>query len=285
MKKNLKKLCIIAAAVILMTSVTACKSQSSSNASSASEKIIKVAFATNGYPIEYMDKNNNPSGCDIDTMKEVDKMLPGYKFEYFQADQDAVYSGLQTGTYDVALSNAFYTEERAKKYILPSNPIGASTIGIIVNKSNPGIKTIENCAKKGLTVAPTVAGDGLWYVLYNYNKENPKSAINIQVTNSISAFSDTVSWVAEGRCGFGIWPKYYWSSMVEDSKGGLHEYYSKVYFSECLSTKTYAVVRTGDSAFAKQLNTALGKLYDNGTLRANSKKWYGYDTFSYLKDK
>jgi len=297
MKKKKYRRCVVPIVLAILMMLTGCStstastttdtaagsSDSDSSASSGSgQTVIKIAFATNGYPIEYMDENNNPTGCDIDTMKAVDDLLDDYTFEYYQADQDAVYSGLEAGTYDIALTNAFYTEDRAEKYILPENPLGAAVVGIIVNNDNPDIKTIEDCYNAGLSVAPTIAGDGLWYVLYDYNQNNPDKQIDIQVTNSISAFSDTVSWVAEGRCGFGIWPKYYWDSMVEAEDGGLHEYADSVYFSECMSTKTYTVIRSDLTDLASEINTALGELYDNGTLEKNSENWYGYNTFAYL---
>lgn len=266
------------------TADTNTQSSTSEATASGDAKVVNIAFATNGYPVEFMDENNEPFGCDIDTMKKVDEMLDDYTFTYAQGDQNVILSGLQTGTYDIVLCNAFYTDERAEKYILPENPLGAAVVGVVVNNDNPGIETIEDCIDAGLEVAPTIAGDGLWYVLYSYNQEHPEKQVDITVTDSISAFSDTISWVSEGRVGFGIWPKYYWDGMVAAEDGGMHDYASSVYFSECLATKTYCIVNPEEKELADAISECLGKLREDGTLSANALKWYGYDTFEYLEN-
>lgn len=284
--KKAKKLMAMVLVVVLVFSMGACKKKTSneSGTNKDGEKIVKVAFATNGYPIEYLDENGKATGCDIEVMKLVDQMLDDVTFEFYEADQTAVYAGLETGTYDIAMSNAFYTDERAQKYLLPEQNIGCAVIGLIVNKSNPGIENVEDAIKASLTVAPTVAGDGLWYVLYNYNQEHPDKQIKINVTDSTSAFVETLTFVAEGRYGFGVWPKYYWSSMVEDSKGAYHNLASEVYFSECLATKTYTIFRKEDTELANKVSECLKKLHDDGTLEKLSNEWYGYNTWDYLDD-
>ncbi len=158
---------------------------------------VKVAWQTNSYPLAYEDESGNLTGYEIEVIKLVDEALPQYNFEFELAGtQDAEYAGLSAGKYDVVLSNAFYTKERDEAYALPENPIGASLVGIIVKKGTEGVTDFASAASANYKLSPILAGDGLYYVVYKYNEENPDNQINLEATDSADSFMNSLGWVA-----------------------------------------------------------------------------------------
>ena len=243
---------------------------------------VKVAWQTNSYPLAYEDESGNLTGYEIEVIKLVDEALPQYNFEFELAGtQDAEYAGLSAGKYDVVLSNAFYTKERDEAYALPENPIGASLVGIIVKKGTEGVTDFASAASANYKLSPILAGDGLYYVVYKYNEENPDNQINLEATDSADSFMNSLGWVAEGRYDFALWPKNYYEQLVINEEGDLHEYDEKLDFYDCRSVYTYSVVRKDEQELADAISVELGKLREDGTLSKLSEQFYGYDAFQY----
>ncbi len=245
---------------------------------------IHVGYSSSGYPLAYKDEDGNLTGYELEVLKLADEQLDNYTFEYSEATQDALYAGLTAGKYDLVVSNAFYTEERAEKFILPDNPFGASLVGMILRKDQKQVKTFEDAAAKKLSLAPILAGDGLYYVIYQFNEENQDKQIKLEATDNTNAFIDSVSWVAEGRYDFAAWPKNYWEQIVKSSDGTLHEYYDQVQFVECRSVYTYPVISKDNKELAKSISPIFKKLYEEGTLTELSEQFYGYDAFQYASE-
>ena len=70
--------------------------------------------------------------------------------------------GERYGKYDIGTKGAWYTDERAKKFVIPSEPVGASIIGFIVRKEDEQkYKTIDDFAKNKRKLIPiSFADDG-----------------------------------------------------------------------------------------------------------------------------
>ena len=243
---------------------------------------VKISWQTNSYPLAYEDDNGNLTGYEIEVLKLVDEALPDYEFEYQDpVAQDAQYAGLSSGKYDLVLSNAFYTAERDEAYSLPKNPLGASLVGIILKKGTEGITDFASAAKAGIKLAPILAGDGLYYVVYKYNEENPDNQINLEATDSADSFMNSIGWVAEGRYDFAVWPKNYYEQLVTADGGELHDYSDKLDFYDCRSVYTYPIIRKDEPEVAEAISEVLGKLREEGKLSELSEKFYGYDAFMY----
>ena len=243
---------------------------------------IKVAWQTNSYPLQYEDEDGNLTGYEIEVLKLVDEALPQYEFEFGEpTSQDAQYAGLSAGKYDLVISNAFYTEDRDKAYALPENPLGASLVGIILPKGTEGVTDFASAAEAGLKLSPILAGDGLYYVVYKYNEENPDNPIELEATDSADSFMNSIGWVAEGRYDFAVWPKNYYEQLVTSEDGELHDYDEKLDFYDCRSVYTYPIIRKDEPEVAEAISEVLGKLREEGKLTELSEKFYGYDAFKY----
>lgn len=244
-------------------------------------KKVVVGYASNAYPLAYQEEDGTFTGYELEVLKAADERLENYEFEYVEGVQDALYAGLGTGKYDLVVTNAFYTEERAENYILPENPLGASLVGMILKKDLTGIENFEDAAKADLSLAPILAGDGLYYVVAKYNESNPDHQIELSATDNANSFMDAVGWVAEGRYDFAAWPRNYWEQVVKAEDGSLHDYYDQLQFVECRSVYTYPVIAKGQEELAEELNGVLGDLYDEGLMVELSNEFYGYNVFEY----
>lgn len=287
-KSLIKRTLGLGLAAALTLSAAGCGSSNNEANASSTENTeggvqkIKVAWQSNSYPLAYEDESGNLTGYEIEVLKLVDEQLADYEFEYELAGgQDAQYAGLSSGKYDLVLSNAFYTKERDEQYSLPKNPLGASLVGIIVPKGTEDIKDFESAAKSGKKLAPILAGDGLYYVVYKYNEENPDNQIELEATDNADSFMNAISWVGDGRYDFAVWPKNYYEQIVVSPEGELHDYDAKLDFYECRSVYTYPIISKDKPEVAEAISEVLGKLKDEGKLSELSEKFYGYDAFKY----
>ena len=75
--------------------------------------------------------------------------MKNYKFDYTGTSDEDLLIGLESGKYDIGVKGAWYTEERAQKFIIPDEAIGASVIGFAIRKEDESkYKDIDSFAKK-----------------------------------------------------------------------------------------------------------------------------------------
>jgi L-cystine transport system substrate-binding protein len=295
MMKTARKVSILLALVIVAgfvfsgCSSTVNKTSTASNSSSAgsassntSVTKISVGYAQGGIPTEYVDDKGNLTGYDIETLRLVDELLPDYEFTYTGLDQTAVYAGLATGKFQIALSNAFWTPERASKYLFPKENIGASVLGFFTRKTDADVKTLSDAATKKLKLVPILSGDGQYYVIQDYNTANPNNKITIEPTDDSNTFNESFQWLLDKRYDFSLIPKQYWDQLVVAEKGSFHKYDGQFTYRTFGAVKTWAVLEKGQDKLAGEIDTALVKLKSEGKLVALAEKFYGYNTFQNL---
>lgn len=281
-----KKSLILFLVITLLFVVTGCGNSANTDKTenkNAVRKII-VGYINNGYPIAYKDKDGNLTGCDIEALKLVNKLLPEYEFEYVSMDQNAIYAGLQSGKVQVALTNSFWTPEREQKYLFPKENLGASVLGIFSRKADGTVDSFKDAAAKNLKLTPILAGDGLYYVVEKYNQENPSAPLKLTPTDDTNSFTNSFKWVAEGRADVGITPKYYWDALVEKEDGALHQYKDQLQFKTFTAVKTWSILAKNEDEFAAKLDGAIKQLKSEGKLVELAKKFHGYNTFEYLDE-
>nr|WP_297765008.1 transporter substrate-binding domain-containing protein [uncultured Butyrivibrio sp.] len=284
MKKKVLAMSLLA--TLIAGAVTGCGSASSAGqttAQAAEGKIaVHVATGQNNYPVSFHDDDDNLTGYDVEALKLVaEKLSDKYTFDFTEGEQPANYTGLSTGKYDIVLSNAFYTEERAQNFILPENPLGASPGGVVVRiEDKDKIKTLSDAAAAGYKAAPHLAGDGNTYLYQKYNAENPDNQLDFDISDDPNAFNNVPIFIAEGRYDVAVFPGIYYDVLVTKEDGPLHEYADKLYYNEYIPIYTYSVVAKGKDELAADVNKALGELREEGKLSELAVQFYGYDTFA-----
>ena len=235
---------------------------------------LKVAHTQNYVPYDFVDKDGNSDGYEVAVLKEIDKKLPQYKFEYTGTSDDDLLIGLESGKYDIGTKGAWYTDERAKKFIIPKDPIGASIIGFTIRKDDKDkYKNISDFAKQ----------NGQWNVIKDYNDEHKDQPIELTSAESFQV-SDAYAWVLENRYDAYFDIKLSFEKAVTDKDGAYHQYADKLTWFPYKGIPTYPLFHrdSKNEEFSKEYTKAIKELKEDGTLEKLSKKYFGEDVFSYV---
>lgn len=248
-------------------------------------RTIYIGAVGSNYPLTYTEDDGTWTGYEVEAMRKVDEVLDQYEFEFVDASaQDSVYTGLDTGKYQIALTNAFYTDERAENFNIPENQLGASPCGLIVRKENADIKTLEQAQAAGLSLTPLAAGDGLTYQIELFNKEHPDSQINLEYSDPSNQWTDSIQWVAEGRYDFTLFPATFYEALITAEDGAFHDYDEVLSFDAVIPVKTYPIIAKAETQLTEDVSEVLGQLLEDGTLADIAQTFYGFNPFDLNSD-
>ena len=286
MKENLlKKTVAITLALSTLFAMTACGSQVDKAEAAGDSGAKKVTFAyrnTGAWPVYGEDDNGNPTGYDIEVLREVDKLLPDYEFEFVGTSYDDAYIGIEAGNYDAALTNAFWTEERAQKYLISEQNLGASVLVLVKTADHSDVKNLKDLHDSGLELAPLLAGNGMYYVVKQYNEDNPDAQVEIKTTDDSTYVAGSVEEVVAGKYDAAIFTKPQFESSVVSEDGDLHEYLDKISYSEFTLAETYPMFSKNlGEDFLKAYNDALVEVVKSGKASEISNQFFNYDIFNY----
>lgn len=290
MKKKtiLRKTTVAFLATVLVFGTVACGSGRNTSGGTgdadAGDGVTQIVFAyrnSGNWPMTAEDEDGNPIGYDIEILKEVDAKLPDYVFTYVGTSYDDAYVGLEAGNYSAALTNAFWTEERAKKYLIPDN-IGATVLTLVVRAENADIKNLEDVSKSGLKLAPLLAGNGMYYVVKTYNEENPDAQVEITTTDDSTFVAGSVEELVAGRYDAIIHTKPQFEASVQAEDGDLHDFLDDISYSEFTLAETYPMFsKNVGEDFIAAFNEALAEVKESGRASEISLEFFGYDLFNY----
>lgn len=262
---------------------SASDSKAGADATGGARKI-QIAFAQAGVPFSYVDEDGSYTGYDIEVLRKADELIPEYEFEFVPSESGEARTGALEGKYQIAITNSFWTQERADNYILPEQFLGASITALIVRKENADVKTFEQVSENGFKLTPIQAGDGMLYVVQEYNKNNPDKQVEITIVDKIDSATN-YGYLAEGRYDayIGVYSSY--EKTVGNEDGELHDLYSDVLSaSPYIAVKTYTLINKNETDLADKLSKALKTLYEDGTYAEISKQFYGENVFDYLPE-
>ncbi|MFF2853555.1 transporter substrate-binding domain-containing protein [Peribacillus sp. NPDC058002] len=254
-------------------------SGSLSNADSSKVRTVKVAYELGSKPTTYSDDKGKPAGYDIEMMKKIDKLLPNYQFQYIGTSSDDLLIGVEQGKYDVGVKGAFYTDERAKKFLFPKEFMGLSKAGLVLKKENANIESLEDFATADLSLAPIATNNGQYTVIQEYNDDHPATKLKLKASDTFAI--DIVQWVNEGRADGGVMMEGAFNSQVVDKGSPYHNLSKDVVFNEFAVIKTWPLYNKKEQDFADAYDTAAKKLKDDGTAAQLIKEYTGSDLFEF----
>lgn len=266
--------------VMLLAGCTTSANHSSTDENGTKIRKVKVAFDQSSKPISYIDENGNPTGYDVEVMKLVDKLLPEYEFEYVGTTSDDLLLGVEQGKFQVGVKNAFWTEERTRKFIYPKEFLGLSSTGLVLKKENKEIKSLEDFASAGYTLAPIAANNAQYTVIDEYNQSHPDNKIKLKAGETFSV--DVVQWVNEGRVDGGVMIEGPFKKQVEEKNGPYHHLVNDVVYNEFALIKTWPLFNKKEQKFADAYDQAIKQLQEKKETNELSKKFYGRDLFEVL---
>ncbi len=246
-------------------------------------KTVTIAFANNEAPQNYEDKNGNPAGYEIEVMKLVDKELPQYKFKYVATTDDDLLIGVQTGKYQAGTKGAFYTEERAKKYIYPKEFFGGSVTGLVVRAEDKDrIKNLADLAKTNAKLIPIAPQNAQYNVITDYNKEHPDDPIKLENSENFTVL-DWAAWLMEKRYDAFMAIKTAFEKSVKEQGAPYKNLDGKLVFNQFTAIKTYPLFNNKEQQLADDFDSVIKKLKEDGTLNKLAVQYLGEDTIKLVE--
>ena len=158
------------------TSETATAQSSTPETASAANTqdvtVIKAATGGSPKPYTYVDENNEVTGYDIEVLKEVFNRLPQYELQIEVTDFASIFSGLNSGLYQIGVNSFTYNEERAQNFLY-SFPYDKNAYVVIQKTGATPITSFEEAAghsTEGGTSGAIQNGIEIW------NQQNPDHA-------------------------------------------------------------------------------------------------------------
>ena len=286
-----KKVLIGAAVVIAAGAIVAVRKAQSkkiptTGAKAKVEKVLQVAHTQSYKPYDFVNDKGESDGFEVQVLKAVDKKLPDYKFNYNPTSDEDLLIGLESGKYDIGTKGAWKTPEREQKFIIPQEKIAASVIGLTYRTADKAkYSNLEDFAKQNGKLIPISPQNAQYKVIEDFNAAHPKTPIKLDAADQFT-ISDAYAWLLENRYDGFFDIKLSFDNSVLAADGPYHDYANKLSYVPYKGIPTYPIIHKNatNEAFAKAYDQAIKELEADGTLTKLSKKYFGEDVFSYIKD-
>ncbi|GIN97061.1 amino acid ABC transporter substrate-binding protein [Siminovitchia terrae] len=239
------------------------------------KKVIKVAISDEvNPPFLYADEKNEPIGYDIDYMKEIEKKLPDYKFEYIWGEEESNLVGVDTGKYDFAINWFFKNPERQEKFLYSEHEFGYSLTSLITKTDRDDIKTLDDMV--GKKFPPVSPSGGLRAILNAYNEQHSDNPLTLESMESPSN-AENLKMVDKGKADAMFINVTTFNEIQKELNLDLKV--GGVVSKEPIWT----VYNKDNTELAKEMDKATVELIEDGTLSKLAEKWFGVDFFQDLE--
>ncbi|WP_315067889.1 transporter substrate-binding domain-containing protein [uncultured Clostridium sp.] len=241
--------------------------KSDGNNSGTEAKTIVIGTGNAFKPYCYLDDNGNLAGYEVEVLKEINKKLPQYKFEFEQLEFKNILLSLESNKVDVGAHQFEKNPERESKYLFGTESYTTFILRITVGKDRTDISSLKDLEGKKVQVG---SGSNDAYVLEQYNKEH-NNAINLVYTAS-SDPATTIKSIEDGRIDAFISIK-----RVVDSYNQTYGDKLKTVGDPISTSSTYYIFRKNDTQLQADFDKALKELKEDGTLGKISTQVLGGD--------
>jgi L-cystine transport system substrate-binding protein len=229
-------------------------------------------------PFQYLDEATNEySGYNGDLFKEIGGRLKDkYRFEYNIVSTDAVFVGLQTGKYDIAVGNYYTNAERNETFEHSNELSYLSDLRLIVREDETAIKTLDDLAEgTGKRLAEINVSDPRYNIIEDYNTAHPDKQIILTPTG-IESIADVLKSVLNRQSDAAVYP-------IDNLNAVLNE--TPLPLKTVQTVGIYPVVfyyyRSGENKILRDdIDRVLADLRKEGFLSGLSNKWHKHDPFS-----
>ena len=282
MKRELK--ITLAAALALLAISPLFAASKSAKAKKSKVRTINVAHTVTNVPYDFLDEKGNADGFEIAVLKAVDELLPEYEFKFHGVSDEELLIGTESGKYQVGTKGAWITEERKKKFLIPSNPLAASVIGIAFRAENADqIKDLESFAKFSGKLIPISPQSAQYSVIQEFNEKNPSNQIKL-VPSDVFDIEDSYLWVLEGRYDAYFVLKLSYEKNVLKETGPYHQFADKLAYVPYKGIPTWPLFNKKETELAAAYDKAVQTLKENGTISKLSLKYFGEDVFNFVTE-
>ncbi|MCR2806320.1 transporter substrate-binding domain-containing protein [Paenibacillus soyae] len=268
----MKKFTVVALTLALAIFASACGSNGNEPASGSADgetaKKVIVGTANDFEQVAFLDDKGNLTGFDVELIREIDKRLEQYEFEFQTLEFSNILLSLETKKVDIAAHLFEKNPERAEKFDFNQEPYAYWRNKIIVASDNQDpIQTLDDLKGKKVLIGPTSAQAQL---LENYNKENDNA---IEIVYQQNDANDEVLQITSGRVYATLGADFL--LPIKDPQGKLKT------VGEPLNEGNILYVFRKNDPESKKLSDAVDatikELKADGTLKKISEQWLGQD--------
>ncbi|MFC0561550.1 transporter substrate-binding domain-containing protein [Halalkalibacter alkalisediminis] len=258
-------LILIMALVGLTVMMSGCSSQETVDVTA--DKIILVGTQNDYPPFAYADENNELTGYDIEVVKEIDKRLDGYTFEFVATPWDSMFLALESNKIQAIADQVAKTTEREERYLFTDESYFAAETVIVVKSGRTDIQTIEDLEGKNVGA---LAGDSYTLLLEEHNTKvdndiilkysesgNPAEILQDVQNGRVDAYVNDPIMINEVIGKLGLDLEVVGQALVNDDMG--------IVFKK----------DTQGEELKGLIDPILKQLKEDGTLVELSKKWTG----------
>jgi L-cystine transport system substrate-binding protein len=241
---------------------------SSKEAASATDNQVILVGTQNDYPpFAFADENNELTGYDVEVVKEIDKKLDGYTFEFVATPWDSMFLALESNKIQAIADQVAKTPEREEKYLFTDESYFAAETVIVVKAGREDIQTLEDLEGKKVGA---LAGDSYTLLLEEHNKKvdndiilkysesgNPSEILQDVQNGRVDAYVNDPIMIHTVLEKYDLDVEIVGQSLVNDNMG-------IVFKNEEQGEKLKALI-----------DPILKQLKEDGTLAELSKKWTG----------
>ena len=281
MKTNWKKFTALTLGVITAAALLGgCGSDNKKDTAAAGGKtVVKTVISGTEAPLSWVDEKGEKHGYEYDVLLEVNKRLKNYQLDIQAVPPETQDVMMESGDAKVATGGYFKNAQREQNFLLPENPIGASSLMVYVIKGNENkYNNFEDVVKANLKLVPLTPNGGAYRIVDEWNKKHGNLIKEIPVQSGVSA-AERVKGLKEGQ----------YDALIIPNNLGVEELAAKqgvelAAIKEPIKVNgTYVIVNKKEDKLAGEINDALKSLRDDGTLAKISTKWYKDDLLKLLK--
>lgn len=241
--------------------------ESDSASASGQDKVKKIIVGTGTqFPnVCFIDENGKLTGYDVELIREIDKRLPEYEFEFSTMEFKNLLLSLETKKIDLIAHQMEVNEERQAKFLFNDEAYNIFPNKIVVSEKNQDVKSIEDLKGKKLIVGAT---SNAAVLAEKWNAANG-NAIDIVYSG---AGEDTNTQIKTGRVDATISTQFaidYQNKVVDAQLKTVGEALS--------NSKVYFILNKDEEELKTKIDEALKSIKEDGTLSKLSTEWLGAD--------
>ena len=280
--KQFKKIALVMAAGVLAAGVlSGCggNAATSQQAASANGKTpVKTVLSMTEPPLEWKDENGKIQGYEYDVLQEVNKRLKSYTLEFDAVPAATEDVMMESGEAKVAAEGYYINAQRQQNFLIPKNPIGASSLVVYMKKGEETkYKSLQDVVNAHLRIAPVRPNGGAFRILTDWNEKNGHPLPEIPVQDDLTT-EEVIQAMKNGEYDVFITPNNL-GVEKQSQKDGVELVALEV---PVKVNPTVLLVNKNEQKLADEINDALGSLRQDGTLAKISEKWYGADLMKQL---
>lgn len=267
-----KGILITTIAAMSVAAFTGCKNKQKNN-DAKSQKVQKVIVGsgTSYNPYCYLDENGKATGYEYAVLKEIDKLLPQYQFEYKSMNFDSLLLSLESKKIDMAAHQYEYTKERENKYLFGKEAYTTYVTYIAVLKNDNKTKSLEDLAGQKIRSGGSTSATAT--ILKKYNEEHKDKAVKIVTAESTD--EEVAAALKSGTYKAAVLTKRDVEKYNKNYGNGKD--FLKTVGEPINNSKTYYLYRKDEGKLQKAVDGALKKLKKSGKLSKLSTKYIGGD--------